>query len=65
MRSRPRAFSLTELLIVLSILLILASFLTIGIGTTYTAAQRLRCQQNLEQINQRIQELDNSNSSEK
>ena len=45
-----RAFSLAELLTVISIIIILASLILVGIGETFSTAERVRCQHNLEQL---------------
>jgi len=50
MMTDDRGFSLTELPIVAAIILILASILIVGTGESYTAAERLACQEWLRQI---------------
>jgi len=56
MNARPtRAFSLTELLVVISIILILSSLLVVGIGEFHMLAQRIRCQNNLKELNHACQ----------
>ena len=47
---RLRAFTLTELLVVVCVILILMSILVVGAGGVYTYAMRLKCQHNMEQI---------------
>jgi prepilin-type processing-associated H-X9-DG protein/prepilin-type N-terminal cleavage/methylation domain-containing protein len=46
----PRAFSLTELLVVVAVILILLAILVVGLNATYSYANRLKCQHRLEQI---------------
>jgi prepilin-type processing-associated H-X9-DG protein len=50
-----RAFSVTELLVVVCVLLILVSLLVVGGDLVYTNALQLKCQHNLEQIGQACQ----------
>ena len=47
---RTRAFTLTELLVVVCVILILLSILVVGAGGVYTYAMRLKCQHRMEQI---------------
>lgn len=49
-RSRTAGFSLSELLVVIAVILILLSLLSVGVSRSYTEAERLQCQQNLEQL---------------
>ena len=49
------AFSLTELLVVMAVLLILMSLILIGSGTAYDEAMLLRCQHRLEQLGKACQ----------
>ncbi len=50
--TRTHAFSLTELLVVIAVILILVSLLIVGSGEAYDTAQRVACQHRLEQIGQ-------------
>jgi prepilin-type processing-associated H-X9-DG protein/prepilin-type N-terminal cleavage/methylation domain-containing protein len=49
-RSFRRAFSMTELLVVIAVILILAGMLIVGINQAYTYALQAKCQHRLEQI---------------
>ena len=57
----PRAFSLTELLVVVAVILILVSILLVGTGAVYTQATRVQCQHRLEQLGQACQMFANAN----
>jgi prepilin-type processing-associated H-X9-DG protein len=50
MHLRSRAFSLAELVVVVSILLLLASLFFVVVGGTYDYAKQVKCQHRLEQI---------------
>ena len=50
--SRSRAFSLTELLVIVAVILLLMSFLIVGTGGVHGQAVRVKCQHRLEQIGQ-------------
>jgi len=56
-----RAFSLTELLIVISIIMIMSSLLVVGVGEFYVLAERVRCQNNLENLSNACQMWSNAN----
>jgi prepilin-type N-terminal cleavage/methylation domain-containing protein len=45
-----KGFTITEMLVVIAVILILAVVLTVGIGTVYSQSIRVKCQHNLEQI---------------
>jgi prepilin-type N-terminal cleavage/methylation domain-containing protein/prepilin-type processing-associated H-X9-DG protein len=49
-QSGHRAFSLTELLVVVAILLIVATVVMIGTNLMYSESLRVKCQHNLEQV---------------
>jgi prepilin-type N-terminal cleavage/methylation domain-containing protein/prepilin-type processing-associated H-X9-DG protein len=48
--SRSRAFSMTELLVVIAVIVILMSLLIVTVNGVYAQAGRLKCQHRLEQI---------------
>jgi prepilin-type N-terminal cleavage/methylation domain-containing protein/prepilin-type processing-associated H-X9-DG protein len=48
--ARCRGFSLTELLVVVSVMLILVAILVVGVDLVYSQAMQTKCQHNLEQI---------------
>jgi prepilin-type N-terminal cleavage/methylation domain-containing protein len=48
--ARRKAFSITELLVVVAVILILSALVIIGANTFYTQAMQVKCQHNLEQI---------------
>ena len=49
-RGSKRAFTLTELLVVMSVVIILMSMLVVGIDGIFTYAVRMQCQHHMEQI---------------
>jgi len=49
-QSRRHGFSLTELLVVVAVILILAALLMVGVDALYSHTAQLRCQHRLEQI---------------
>jgi prepilin-type N-terminal cleavage/methylation domain-containing protein/prepilin-type processing-associated H-X9-DG protein len=54
-RARARAFSMTELLVVIAVILILAATLIVGLNGVYARAVQIKCQHRLEQIGQALQ----------
>jgi prepilin-type processing-associated H-X9-DG protein/prepilin-type N-terminal cleavage/methylation domain-containing protein len=51
-RPRTRAFSLTELLVVIAVIVIIAAMLIVGINQAYSNAIQIKCQHRLEQLGQ-------------
>jgi type II secretory pathway pseudopilin PulG len=60
-RNGYRAFSITELLVVIAVILILASIILVGSGEIYGQALQLKCQNHLEQIGYALQLHSNKN----
>ena len=54
-RARRLAFSLTELLVVVAVIVILMAVLVVGINNAYSRAVQIKCQHHLEQIGQALQ----------
>jgi prepilin-type processing-associated H-X9-DG protein/prepilin-type N-terminal cleavage/methylation domain-containing protein len=52
---RSRAFSMTELLVVIAVILILAALIFVGANHVYSMAMQTKCQHRLEQIGHAIQ----------
>jgi prepilin-type N-terminal cleavage/methylation domain-containing protein/prepilin-type processing-associated H-X9-DG protein len=60
-RSRCNAFSLTELLVVIAVILILAALIFVGANQVYSMAMQTKCQHRLEQIGHALQMYANKN----
>lgn len=59
-RSNP-GFSLAELLVVVTVIIILMSLLLVGMGETYILAERIKCQNRLEKLGHACQMWSNVN----
>ena len=60
-QARKRAFTLTELLVVMSVVIILMSMLVVGIDGVFTYAVRMQCQHHMEQTWQACMMYQNKN----
>ena len=56
---RPKGFSLSEVLVVLTVILILAALLLATIGDVYVLGQRVACQHRLQQLHHACQMFSN------